>query len=108
MEHGYECSHCGSSHITIEKTNNGKFGVYYSDCNAWISWVKSKDAKKINEELAREGNSHIKIVRRSGIIMLRCANCNTLLTTSNTPMPVGQFDLAKAKYCPSCGKKVRK
>ena len=84
--------------------------IYCATCNAFICNTTYKqhmkiyrtlDETKLSDEMARK-----RIFERSGILQFHCGKCNCLLYSSWQPKILGQFDLANAKYCPRCGRKL--
>lgn len=102
----YKCRMCGSTRVKAEPKGE-KVGLYCLDCDAWVKWVDRKEGNRINRELAKEGNGYIKVVKRRAITVVNCGKCNTYLYTVGLPIPLGQFNVSEARFCPKCGSKLR-
>ena len=105
----YQCPQCGCENV-YAKPNGKRYGVYCSDCNAWICWATYKKMiniyKQIKEEELNDEVSIRRIFKRNGVTRMNCSKCDCLLYNSCSPKITGQFDLVNANYCPNCGRKL--
>ena len=104
----YKCKVCGSTNVKTEPVGKRDVvGVYCQECDAWVSWVSLEEGNLLNKEIAKNGNSYIRLVKRGQITVAKCAKCNCYLNTIGLPVPSGQFNIARAKFCPNCGARIR-
>ena len=100
----YQCRKCGSTNITV-KVRGTNTGIYCADCGAWIEYISFDLMREYYKDFNRiESTRAFKRCKRyNGNKIITCSNCNTQLYHSAEPMPIGQFNLLDAKYCPVCG-----
>lgn len=104
----FRCEKCGSTMPSVKQVNSST-GLYCRDCGAWQKWLFArKEIAEIQSYIKNnlepnDNRAERCFIKRKNITTIKCARCNTLLHTSGTPTPQGQFNLLYAVYCPKCG-----
>lgn len=104
----YSCKKCKSENIHVRQANK-RTGMYCTDCGAWIQWLTYRETLRTYDHMEKKNLiPKDKAYKRSGRFkastIVKCSNCGCQLFHSDSPKPLGQFDLIDAKYCPLCGR----
>ena len=103
----YVCARCGSENICIKQANK-RTGMYCSDCGAWIQWLSYREMLRTYNHMKEsgllpDGRAYKRVSQFKTGRIVKCSNCGCQLFHSESPKPLGQFDLIDAKFCPQCG-----
>lgn len=103
----YKCRKCSSNDVEVI-VKGKKTGVFCSKCGAWIKWLTYEEIKvfyKNFKTIESNAGKAFKMVskQRNGTTIVKCSKCYTHLYNNKSYVPIGQFNLMDAKYCPKCG-----
>lgn len=107
----YKCPKCGCEYAYTNFYDK-RIGVYCFNCDSFIAWTSYEKALRYNRDEnfkkfidENDNATMMDTYKRNGITSVKCHKCGCILYNTMFPPPQGQQNLAKAKYCPMCGRR---